>query len=78
MVLLGNVATDDPEGPEVYESLLKCREERIVFREGERKDLWKVHGPRVSVSRHSEPFSPKLSLFSTLARSENLSNKTNY
>lgn len=25
MVLLGNVATDDPEGAEVYESLLNCR-----------------------------------------------------
>lgn len=31
LVLLGNVATDDPEGPEVYETLLKCREERIVI-----------------------------------------------
>ncbi|MBU1206278.1 MAG: glycosyltransferase [Proteobacteria bacterium] len=31
LVLLGNVATDDPEGPEVYESLLEQREERIVI-----------------------------------------------
>jgi trehalose synthase len=31
LVLLGNVATDDPEGPAVYESLLKCREERIII-----------------------------------------------
>jgi len=31
LVLLGNVATDDPEGPEVYESLLRCREERIII-----------------------------------------------
>jgi trehalose synthase len=31
LVLLGNVATDDPEGVEVYESLLKCREERIII-----------------------------------------------
>jgi trehalose synthase len=31
LVLLGNVATDDPEGPEVYESLLDCREERIII-----------------------------------------------
>ncbi len=31
LVLLGNVATDDPEGPEVYESLLKSREERILI-----------------------------------------------
>jgi trehalose synthase len=30
LVLLGNVATDDPEGPEVYEALLECQEERIV------------------------------------------------
>lgn len=30
-MLLGNVATDDPEGAEVYESLLKCREERIII-----------------------------------------------
>jgi len=31
LVLLGNVATDDPEGPEVYESLLGSREERIII-----------------------------------------------
>ena len=31
LVLLGNVATDDPEGTEVYESLLECREERIII-----------------------------------------------
>ena len=31
LVLLGNVATDDPEGSEVYESLLDCREERIII-----------------------------------------------
>jgi len=31
LVLLGNVATDDPEGGEVYEALLKCREERILI-----------------------------------------------
>ncbi|MDH5202936.1 MAG: glycosyltransferase [Nitrospirota bacterium] len=30
-VLLGNVATDDPEGAEVYESLIKCKEERIII-----------------------------------------------
>ena len=29
LVLLGNVATDDPEGQEVFESLLKHKEERI-------------------------------------------------
>jgi trehalose synthase len=29
LVLLGNVATDDPEGEEVYEALLEQREERI-------------------------------------------------
>lgn len=31
LVLLGNVATDDPEGQEVFESLLECREERILI-----------------------------------------------
>ena len=31
LVLLGDVAMDDPEGAEVYESLLKCREERIII-----------------------------------------------
>jgi trehalose synthase len=31
LVLLGNVATDDPEGEEVYKSLLDRREERIII-----------------------------------------------
>jgi len=31
LVLLGNVATDDPEGPEVYDSLRDNREERIII-----------------------------------------------
>lgn len=31
LVLLGNVATDDPEGEEVYHSILKHREERIII-----------------------------------------------
>jgi trehalose synthase len=31
LVLLGNAATDDPEGEEVFESLLKSREERILI-----------------------------------------------
>lgn len=31
LVLLGNVATDDPEGEQVYESLLGSREERIII-----------------------------------------------
>jgi len=31
LVLLGNVATDDPEGVEVYQSLLDSREERIII-----------------------------------------------
>jgi trehalose synthase len=31
LVLLGNVATDDPEGQRVYESLLNCQEERIII-----------------------------------------------
>lgn len=32
LVLLGNVAADDPEGPEIYKSLLDCREERIIIK----------------------------------------------
>lgn len=31
LVLLGNVATDDPEGQHVYQSLLNHREERIII-----------------------------------------------
>ncbi|HEX9667378.1 MAG TPA: glycosyltransferase [Thermodesulfobacteriota bacterium] len=31
LVLLGNAATDDPEGQRVYESLLKSQEERIII-----------------------------------------------
>ncbi len=31
LVLLGNVATDDPEGAEIYHSLLDRREERIII-----------------------------------------------
>lgn len=31
LVLLGNVATDDPEGEQVYQSLLEHREERIII-----------------------------------------------
>lgn len=31
LVLLGNTATDDPEGEEVYRSLLDSREERIII-----------------------------------------------
>jgi trehalose synthase len=31
LVLLGNVATDDPEGEDVYRSLLDEREERIII-----------------------------------------------
>ncbi len=31
LVLLGNVATDDPEGKKVYESLLGCQEDRIII-----------------------------------------------
>jgi len=31
LVLLGNVATDDPEGQEVFESLLDCKEERVLI-----------------------------------------------
>lgn len=31
LVLLGDIATDDPEGDKVYESLLSSREERIII-----------------------------------------------
>jgi len=31
LVLLGNFATDDPEGEEIYESLCACRDERILI-----------------------------------------------
>ncbi|NIP44415.1 MAG: glycosyltransferase [candidate division Zixibacteria bacterium] len=31
LVLLGNIATDDPEGKDVYESLLECQEDRIII-----------------------------------------------
>jgi trehalose synthase len=31
LVLLGNVATDDPEGSDIYHSLIDCREERIII-----------------------------------------------
>jgi trehalose synthase len=31
LVLLGNVATDDPEGSDIYHSLINCREERIII-----------------------------------------------
>jgi trehalose synthase len=31
LVLLGNVATDDPEGEKVYQSLMDSREERIII-----------------------------------------------
>jgi trehalose synthase len=31
LVLLGNMATDDPEGQELFESLLESREERIII-----------------------------------------------
>lgn len=31
LVLLGNAATDDPEGQRLYESLLNCQEERIII-----------------------------------------------
>jgi trehalose synthase len=31
LVLLGNFASDDPEGAAIYESLLRCRDERILI-----------------------------------------------
>jgi trehalose synthase len=35
LVLVGNIATDDPEGPEVYESLLGLKEDRVLILSGE-------------------------------------------
>jgi trehalose synthase len=35
LVLVGNVATDDPEGPQVYESLLGLKEDRVLIMSGE-------------------------------------------
>jgi trehalose synthase len=32
LVLLGNVATDDPEGQEVFESILEYQDERVIIR----------------------------------------------
>jgi len=31
LVLIGNIATDDPEGQEIFESLVKAREQRIII-----------------------------------------------
>ncbi len=31
LVLIGNIATDDPEGNDVYESLMDCKEDRIIL-----------------------------------------------
>ena len=31
LVLLGNFASDDPEGAQIYEELVKCRDERILI-----------------------------------------------
>lgn len=31
LVLLGNIATDDPEGQEVFEKLCQCRDERLMI-----------------------------------------------
>ncbi len=31
LVLIGNIATDDPEGSEVYQSLLECENDRILI-----------------------------------------------
>jgi trehalose synthase len=39
LVLLGNMAPDDPEGPQVYESLLNAREDRVLVMSGEDTSL---------------------------------------
>ena len=49
LVLLGNIATDDPEGPEVYQSLLGSPEERILI-------LSQQGTARTSAKRNGRPF----------------------
>jgi trehalose synthase len=39
LILLGNLAVDDPEGPQVYQALLEAQEERILVRSGEDTSL---------------------------------------
>lgn len=39
LVLVGNVATDDPEGPQVYESLLSAKREGVLIVSGEDTSL---------------------------------------
>jgi trehalose synthase len=41
LVLLGNVATDDPEGEEVYHEMLRHREDRIIILS--KQDTWLVN-----------------------------------
>ena len=43
LVLLGNLATDDPEGIEVYQSLLEHREDRIIICDGVMIPHWSMH-----------------------------------
>ncbi|NLY73692.1 MAG: glycosyltransferase [Firmicutes bacterium] len=49
LVLLGNVATDDPEGAEVYESLLNQKEERIIILSHEDSSLVNALQTRAAV-----------------------------
>jgi trehalose synthase len=49
LVLLGNVATDDPEGQQVFESLLGCKEERIMILTAEDSALVNALQRRASV-----------------------------
>jgi trehalose synthase len=49
LVLLGNVATDDPEGPEIYNSLLDCRDERIIIKSVQDTALVNALGRRAAV-----------------------------
>ena len=53
LVLVGNIATDDPEGQEVFESLCKCAEERIrVCRCRTRRWLMLSNGVPLSCCRN--------------------------
>lgn len=69
LVLLGNVATDDPEGAEVYESLLDCREERIIILCGRGCPLYCSAGKRQAAEGKYGPEgqgnrAPKISSYS--------------
>lgn len=49
LVLLGNVATDDPEGAEVYQKLMDAKEERIIILSVQDTALVNALQPRAAV-----------------------------